>query len=123
MKSLLFYWLPFLAYAGLIYFFSSISHPSYPFTFYSVDKFYHIGEYAILGILVIRLLKMYFPDLGYKRLKILAILLTILYGMSDEFHQYFVPFRDASLLDLFADGIGSFLGVVVYIRLKDKGKA
>jgi VanZ family protein len=122
-KDLVFYWLPILTYGGLVYFFSSISHPRYPFTFYSADKFYHIGEYAILGILIIRLLKRYFPDLGNKKLKILAILLAILYGVSDEFHQYFVPFRDASFLDLFADGIGSLLGVVFYVHLIDKGKA
>ncbi len=42
----------------------------------------------------------------------LPLLLTILYGMSDEYHQSFVPSRDASLRDLLADSIGSFAGVI-----------
>jgi DNA polymerase-1 len=38
----------------------------------------------------------------------------IIYGLSDEFHQYFVPGRYASGLDLFLDTIGSIFGSVLY---------
>ena len=37
----------------------------------------------------------------------LPLVLTVLYGASDEFHQRFVPERDASWLDLGADGLGA----------------
>ena len=40
----------------------------------------------------------------------LPLLITILYGISDEFHQSFVPSRDASLRDLLADGLGGLVG-------------
>ena len=41
-----------------------------------------------------------------------AILLTSLYGLSDEVHQAFVPFRDSNWLDWVADTIGAAVGVV-----------
>lgn len=121
MRTFTFYWLPLLCYAGLIFYASSLSHLFQPLTFYSADKLLHIGEYAILGILTINILQKYFPDQGNKRLKILAVVLSTLYGVSDEFHQYFIPFRDASIFDVGADGIGSFLGVFLYIIVK-RGK-
>jgi VanZ family protein len=39
-------------------------------------------------------------------------LLTVFYGATDEYHQSFVPTRDASFLDLAADAIGGLLGIV-----------
>jgi VanZ family protein len=113
-RSFTFSWLPLLVYAGLIFYLSSLPNPPQPFTFSSADKVLHIVEYAILGILIINLLKHYFPDQGNKQLISLAVVLSTLYGISDEFHQYFVPFRDANLFDVLADGIGSCLGVFLY---------
>jgi VanZ family protein len=121
-KSLIFYWLPLLVCAGLIYYFSSLSHPPDPLGFHHADKLYHIIEYTILGILVTRLLRKCYTNLGYNKLKIFAISLSILYGISDEFHQYFVNLRDASLFDLVADGIGSFFGASLYISLYSTDK-
>jgi len=40
----------------------------------------------------------------------LPILIAILYGISDEYHQSFVPARDASVTDLVSDAVGAFLG-------------
>ncbi|MEH7384007.1 VanZ family protein [Bacillus sp. JJ1521] len=37
---------------------------------------------------------------------ILAAVLAIAYGFSDEFHQYFVPYRSATVIDLVKDTIG-----------------
>lgn len=41
----------------------------------------------------------------------LALALTVLYGVSDELHQAFVPGRTASEADLLADAIGGLLGL------------
>jgi VanZ family protein len=41
----------------------------------------------------------------------LSILSSSLYGMSDEVHQYFVPQRNADIMDFFADVMGSICGV------------
>ena len=114
MRSFTFSWLPLLVYAGLIFYLSSLPNPPQLFTFSSADKVLHIVEYVILGILIINLLKHYFPDQGNKQLISLAVVLSTLYGISDEYHQYFVPFKDANLFDVLADGIGSCLGVFFY---------
>jgi VanZ family protein len=40
---------------------------------------------------------------------VLALALTVLYGLTDEFHQIFVVCRTASLVDVVADGAGACL--------------
>lgn len=39
-----------------------------------------------------------------------AAALAIAFGLSDEFHQSFIPGRDASLLDVLADAVGAVAG-------------
>lgn len=43
-----------------------------------------------------------------------AIALAVLYGMTDEVHQSFVPGRDASPFDIIVDLVGATLGVGVW---------
>jgi len=67
----------------------------------------HLAEYAILGVL----LSWSLVNSGVtRRLVLYVFLVGLFYGMTDELHQYFVPERTASLLDLIADGLGSLLG-------------
>ncbi len=42
---------------------------------------------------------------------VLLWIVAVSYGMSDEFHQSFVPGRTPSLLDLLADAIGALVGI------------
>ena len=44
-------------------------------------------------------------------------LITACYGISDEIHQTFVPGRDASIYDWFADCTGAVLAVFVRLRM------
>ena len=44
---------------------------------------------------------------------LLALVLATLYGVTDEFHQMFVPGRTADRYDVLADGIGATLGVAI----------
>lgn len=83
----------------------------------------HIFVYAVLGLLLVKLL------LGYKKwgkddnqfifagFLLLAFFLGILYAISDEFHQSFIPGRNASVIDIGIDTIGLFFGIVWGLKL------
>jgi len=43
-----------------------------------------------------------------------AVALGVLYGASDELHQWFVPGRSSDLRDLLADTLGVLAGVLLY---------
>ncbi|MCA9836043.1 MAG: VanZ family protein [Trueperaceae bacterium] len=50
----------------------------------------------------------------------LAVTLTVLYGLSDEFHQHFVPGRQVDVFDWLADTVGAIAVVLLleYIYAK-----
>ena len=100
-------WLITLTYMGLIYFLSSLSGDRLPGLSHGLDKIVHTCVYAVLSFL-------YFHSLSSSGIKrhcfLIALLLTFIYALSDEFHQYHVPGRYASAGDLIADFIGAFIG-------------
>lgn len=63
------------------------------------DKFAHAGVFGLLAILL-RLA-------GFKFWQ--AFLISSLYGISDELHQYFVDGRASDAYDWFADSFGAFI--------------
>ncbi len=113
------YWGPVCGYAGLIFYLSAQSHPEdhVPFVTYFSDKVLHAGEYAVLGALCYRALRGSGHDVWRQQAIPAAILLASLYGVSDEVHQAFVPFRDSNWLDWVADTVGAVIGVTVMHRV------
>ena len=107
-------WLPPCLYAAFIFYLSSLPGVTYFPSFVSADKVFHVGEYAVLGYLVARALRNY--GLSKRQLFLRAFALCVLYGISDEVHQMFVPHRYPSVMDILADGIGSSLGIGMYIK-------
>ncbi len=105
------FWLPVYLYAGLIFIYSSLSSPPplAPPILYG-DKLLHLVEYALLGYLIARAAKNSSSLKLRAHFRIGAVCIAILYGLSDEFHQYFVPGREVEVLDVLADGVGAFLG-------------
>jgi len=99
------YWLLSLLYMGLIFCLSSypmkIEVPSFSYS----DKLAHIVEYGILASLIY--LAFRDRNLAKHHLFGLAFAVAFLYGISDEIHQYFVPGREADILDVAADGVGA----------------
>lgn len=52
---------------------------------------------------------------------IFTIIITSLYGVSDEVHQYFVPNRECEVLDWAADFIGIVItSVIIKLYLQKK---
>jgi VanZ family protein len=84
------------------------------------DKVLHFVAYALLGALFLRAFKTSRIKNNIKLMVILSVLLSSLYGISDEIHQYFVPYRDADLMDVLADTLGGLMGVYIYQALAGK---
>ena len=53
-----------------------------------------------------------------KRLVFYVFIVGLFYGVTDELHQYFVPQRNASLIDLSADGLGCLIGAYSFHVLR-----
>jgi VanZ family protein len=119
MTTFLRYWGPVCGYAGLIFYLSAQPHPEthVPFVTLFSDKFLHAVEYAILGALCYRAIRGSGHDVWRQHAIPAAILLASLYGVSDEVHQAFVPFRDSTWLDWLADTVGAALGVTAMHRV------
>jgi len=50
-----------------------------------------------------------------KQFIFLAIIISIIYGFSDEIHQFFVPGRYTSLSDVFLDSVGVLFAFMIYL--------
>ena len=66
----------------------------------------------ILGILVGALVLNF---LNIEKQFLLAWGVCVIYAMSDEFHQLFVPGRTCKLTDVLIDSSGSLLGICIVI--------
>lgn len=86
---------------------------NYPISF-SVFKSLHMIEYGILFLLWLR----FFHLINFKYQYLPALLLTFLYGLSDEYHQSFILGREGKLLDACVDGFGGI--VAWYLIIKNK---
>ncbi|NLB42842.1 MAG: VanZ family protein [Clostridiales bacterium] len=76
-----------------------------------VRKGAHLTEYAILGILL-------FVALCFTRRRLLsstiiAFIIGAVYGVLDEFHQYYIPGRSCQISDMMIDASGVLLAVLL----------
>ena len=71
----------------------------------------HFGAYLILGVLVWWALGLWLPA-GRDR-ALIAVVLATLYGVSDEWHQSFVPDRRPDVIDVIVDCIGACVGLAL----------
>ena len=93
-----------------------------------VRKTAHVTEYAILALLLWRALRTLQPSpsllvgpgvpaeppsrLGWRwPVAAGALALAVLYAITDEFHQSFVPSREGQALDVLIDSFGAALGL------------
>jgi|GEM_PF-3839389 len=91
---------------------SSISQPYY-LKLNSLDKFFHFGAYALLSVIL------YFVLVNQDKvslLKIYPVFFTFLFatsfGILNELHQLFIPYRTFNKLDIFANTLGTFAAVM-----------
>ena len=93
---------------AMLFGFSSMSTlPSPPGDLSAYDV--HVAAYAGLGALSARATGKGLRDVSWRAV-LAAVVLSSLYGVSDEYHQLFVPGRSFDILDMVADIIGSIVG-------------
>ena len=80
---------------------------------YPVRKAAHMSEYAILALLACKNLLVW-EVMSQKRSYVPAFVFTILYAMTDEYHQTFVAGRSGNLTDVCIDGLGACLGLLCF---------
>lgn len=122
-KPFIRYWLPLLAHMMLIYFLSSRSHfpveaPSWMFF---ADKIAHAMIFGLLGFLFLRAWLHGQWEHITTSACVLTVLFVLLYGISDEAHQMFVPNRTPSVEDIIADVTGGCIAAVVFHVLNQFG--
>lgn len=127
-RRTLWYWGPVVIWMAIIFIGSSHSNVALsesPSRDNLMKNLGHIVEYALLAFLTFRALynreeKGFFS----KHTWFWALTGAILYGVSDEVHQMFVPTRTAYLGDIFMDGVGAgmglLFGIIVYTSLPGK---
>ncbi len=102
------YQLPALVWALLIFIASSIPGTAYPdMDIAGLDKAVHFTIYATLCLFTFSAIRHQerFPFLS-RHAMLFSLLLTTLYGLSDELHQLGVPGRSCDAWDLTADALG-----------------
>ncbi len=110
-------WLPPVLWLLFIFVLSSMSIPVAKLkAFRHQDKLVHFIEYGVLGMLLVRGA---FLSMERRRRNFwFCILVAVLYGLSDEFHQSFVPYRTADWMDWVADSLGAFVFAWTWLAFK-----
>jgi VanZ family protein len=112
-KRLVAAWLPAVAWAGLIFAFSAQANltfvPDEGLDFV-VRK---LGHMAIFGVLALLLWRALAGTTTLRRAWARALALTVLYAITDELHQAFVPGRNASVRDAGIDAAGALSAVAI----------
>jgi len=117
-KEKIFYLIMTLLIAIEIFLFSNISSPIWEKTGFNLATFYHFGVFFMFT---------FFLSLAIKKGKfdnktiMIILLISLIYAISDEFHQLFVLGRFASIKDILIDFAGSIFSVLI-LKVLEKFK-
>ncbi len=124
LRTILIFWVPLIAWVLVIHNFSATPGQDLPSVgIPHADKIFHLVEYFVLGVLLIRafdhsaalVINKSDFNVGLAKLSILAIIIALCYGAIDELYQRAVPGRSCDLFDYLADCAGSLAGIFLYI--------
>ena len=112
-KNVLLRWLPAVVMMAIIFLLSSLPSDRIPY-YGAVDTIIKKGGHAIgYGLLGLS----YFYALPKRLSKfyrgITALMMAILFALSDEYHQSFVQGRSSSFGDVFIDSMGAMIALVL----------
>ncbi|MDW7659044.1 MAG: VanZ family protein [Bacillota bacterium] len=95
-----------------------------------VRKYAHFFSYLVLGLLMVNSLTLsrlyagkkgvapWFTRWPYWRIWLISLGVCVLFAISDEIHQLFVPGRGCQVTDMLIDSGGSTLGIGIYAAVK-----
>ena len=108
-------WAPSLAYMVLIFVFSHkeplLATVAGDWSFHGLDKIAHFCEFLLLFFIVYRTFNLE----NYRFSELKACCFSIVYCLSDEFHQSYLPYRDCEVGDVIADAAGVIVGFLVIL--------
>ena len=121
-RGLLLRTIPILLVMGIIYFLSSVPGDRLALPdIVNIDKVAHMTIYGVLAFTAFYAFGSRLRQLHPRLIPLLVILICTLYGVSDEFHQSFVPNRSPDVFDVMADSTGAVLVCIIstaYLRKK-----
>jgi VanZ family protein len=108
-RDMILRWTPVVVWMAVIFGFSSLTGSELrPVS--GLSTFGHLGEYAILGMLVFAAAS---RSWDWRRAAITAIAIASAYGVTDELHQFLTPGRMPDPADWAADTAGAAIGVAL----------
>lgn len=120
MRRVLWLWGPALAWMAVIFYTSAQSETGrlgrVP------DWMTHGAAYFLLGLLLCRAVAGGFVAPLRTRAALLVLAIAVAYGISDEWHQSFVPRRQSSAADVLKDAGGCALAVFVRQRRFERAR-
>jgi len=104
-------WLPALGWMGVIFTFSQHANIDSGLSYdFALKKACHLGEYGFLAFLFYLALTQPLGDWAQRHAE-KAWAWSVLFAVSDEFHQSFIPTRSAQPRDVVIDSVGAALGL------------
>jgi len=94
---------------------SPITEDTFEFTLRNAA---HFILYFVLGIFILNAL--YFYKIKWISLIGFSLLIAVLYALTDELHQYYVPGRAFQVNDLIIDTLGAMTGILIVAFLYSK---
>lgn len=80
-----------------------------------VRKLAHFSIYTLVGFLLMSLFSTY--ELQERKRILFTLIIGILYAISDEIHQAFVPERGPQITDVMIDSLGVTFGIIIVLTL------
>lgn len=82
------------------------------------DKILHAFAYFVYGISLIMFLRANFRKISRNQIFLTVLIFGILFGLSDEYHQSFIPGRMAGIDDWIADTVGIMISLLLINPIK-----
>ena len=104
-----------IIFSALIFYFSSMPKVEFiPESLLSRDKLLHFIGFFFYGISTQLFINTIFQNKKQATKNIFVLIIGIIYPLSDEIHQSYVPGRDSDIYDFLTDLVGIILSLLIF---------